>query len=151
MAQPRISDLNFLVVDDERMIVEIIAAFLQNASAKSVQKTVSSLTALNLLTSSSSQFDCVISDHQMDPLTGLELLQKLRSSRDENVNRAIPFIILTAHGESDVVRAAIDLDVTGYLIKPVSQEKLFAAVLRAVSKERELQPPHHYDAVELPS
>ena len=144
------SELSFLVVDDESVIVDIIASILQTLSARKVLKCVSAMTALNILSDSNVKIDCVISDHGMEPITGLELLQRIRDGRNPGMVRDTRFVMLTGHGEVEVVQTAAKLDVDGYAIKPISQKGLVQTLNRAFARKRILKSGSEYGAVVLP-
>ena len=144
-------DLSFLVVDDESVIADIIASILQNLNAKKVLKCVSPMIALNLLADSNVKIDCIISDHGMEPITGLELLQRIRDGRNPGMVRDTRFVMLTGHGETEVVKAAALLDVDGYVIKPISQKGLVQTLSRAFARKRILKSGSDYEAVQLPT
>jgi two-component system chemotaxis response regulator CheY len=68
----------------------------------------------------------VISDWNMQPMTGFELLKVVRA--DENL-KTLPFIMVTAESKVENVVAARQAGVNNYIIKPFS-----AAVLKAKLK-----------------
>ena len=78
--------------------------------------------------------DCIISDWNMAPVGGLELLQKVRSAQAPRTPADICFILLTGHADANVVNVAINLDVNAYLVKPVSYEKLIQSIDHAKLK-----------------
>jgi two-component system chemotaxis response regulator CheY len=67
-------------------------------------------------------FDLVISDWNMDPMTGLELLKEVRS--DIKLSK-LPFIMVTAETKTENVAAAKAAGVSNYIVKPFT-----AAVLK---------------------
>jgi len=67
------------------------------------------------------QYGLVISDWNMQPMTGYELLQEVR--RDPNL-RKTPFIMVTAESKVDNVIAAKKAHVSNYIIKPFSANTL---------------------------
>jgi AmiR/NasT family two-component response regulator len=58
--------------------------------------------------------------------------------------------MLTGNAESDAVKAAIALDVHGYILKPISIEKLVTTIDMAFERSIKLKDAAHYRAVELP-
>ncbi|MEQ9449835.1 MAG: response regulator [Rhodospirillaceae bacterium] len=143
--------LRFLVIDDDRAILELVDAMLRMASVGSVVKAVSALAALNIMADQQKKYDCIVCDQGMSTMTGLELLKEIRTGRYTFIARDIPFIMLTAHGEEPVVRAAIELDVNSYIMKPVSKDSLIKAVHRAFNRTVDLKAPEDYSAVKLPA
>ena len=142
--------LTFLVVDDESLILDIVASMLQNLESKKVHKATSGMAALNFLSDSNIDIDCVISDHGIEPMTGLELLQHIREGRNAGMVRDTRFVMLTGHGEAEVVRTAAALDVDGYAVKPVSQHSMMQTLVRAFSRKRILKAGSDYASVVLP-
>lgn len=145
------TQLSFVVVDDEPAIVKLIAALLKNVGAKKIHQANSAVSTLNILTDHNEKVDCVISDHGMEPLTGLELLQKIRVGTNPGISRNLRFLMLTGHGDKEVVSAALTLDVDGYMIKPISQGGLISSVERAFARKRILKAGSDYAAIPLPT
>lgn len=77
--------------------------------------------------------DIVLSDWNMVPMTGLQLLQAMR---DEPGLAHIPFIMITGRSEVDDVAIARNAGVNGYLIKPFGLQTLSRQVSRAVMMSR---------------
>lgn len=142
--------LRFVVIDDDRAILQIVEAFLATASVGGVIPAISCFTALNLLADKTKKVDCIICDHSMPTMTGLSLLQEIRGGKHPNIPRNMPFIMLTSSGQEDVVRAAIALDVHGYVKKPVSKDTLVKSIHRAFNRQLVLKQPDHYLTYALP-
>lgn len=143
--------LNFVIVDDEIAILNLIGAMLVNAGVKKVHKCKSAQEAQNILTDGNVSVDCVMSDHGMQPVTGLELLQKIRAGNNLGISRNLRFVMLTGHGDEEVVKTALALDVDAYVMKPISQGGLISAVERAFARKRMLKTGPDYEAIALPS
>lgn len=94
--------------------------------------------------------DCVISDFNMKHVNGLQLLQGIRLGLSSHLPRHQPFIMVTGHGEQDVVKTAIGLDVSGFAVKPVAQTKLVEAIEKALAQPVNLKNPAVYRAMKLP-
>jgi two-component system chemotaxis response regulator CheY len=69
------------------------------------------------------RYGLVISDWNMEPMTGFELLQKVRS---DPAHKGVPFIMVTAESKTDNVVAARKAGVNNYIVKPFN-----AAMLKA--------------------
>ena len=145
------SGLTFLVVIDEVTIVSLISALLVNAGVKKVHKCKSALEAQNVLADPNVSIDCIISYYGMELVTGLDLLQKVRVGTNPGVSRNIRFLMLTGHGEVEVVKTALSLDVDGYIIKPVSQFSLNSSIEKAFARKRMLEAGSDYAAIALPN
>ena len=75
------------------------------------------------------QYGLVISDWNMAPMTGFELLQKVRADAELG---SLPFIMITAEAKTENVVAAKQAGVNNYIVKPFNADTLrskIAAVL----------------------
>ena len=86
----------------------------------------------------------------MDVKDGLTLLREIRAGMHPYISRDQCFIMLTAHGQEAVVRAALELDVNGYVRKPVSKDSLTKAIHRAFNRSPVLKDSDAYAAVAIP-
>ena len=76
--------------------------------------------------------DIAILDVRMPGQSGLDLAKNLQELSD------VPFIFLTAYGEGDVVRQAIEYGALGYMVKPVEVPQLIPAIEAALARAEEL-------------
>ena len=154
MSQPLIltsfDRMRFMVIDDDRALVELVEAMLLMAAVGGVVKTTSCLAAINILADRSKKVDCIICDQGMPMMNGLQFLREIRAGRHAHIPRDMCFVMLTAQGAEEVVRAALALDVHGYVRKPVSKDSLVKAIHRAFNRTIALKPPEDYAAVEVP-
>lgn len=77
----------------------------------------------------------IMSDVMMPNMDGLQLLNLCRD--DEKLNQ-IPFVLITAVSEKDTIIEAKELKVDGYVLKPVTSEKLLTK-LQALFPERKFR------------
>jgi two-component system, chemotaxis family, chemotaxis protein CheY len=75
-------------------------------------------------------YGLVISDWNMQPMTGLELLREVRA--DPRL-RATPFIMVTAESKTENVIAAKQAGVSNYIVKPFNAETLRAKIVSVTS------------------
>lgn len=143
--------LRFLAIDDDRAILELVDAMLRMAGVGSVIKAAGGLVALNIMADERKKFDCIICDYSMPDMTGLQLLQQIRTAHFPHIPRDIRFIMVTMSGQEAVVKAALQLDVSGYIVKPVSKDSLTKAIHRAFNKTASLKAPEDYSSVTLPA
>jgi len=147
------SQHHFLIVDDKRFLRNLIQGVLLQRHAGSVRHAGHGAAAINMLSSALGEIDCILCDWNMEPVNGLELLRIIRTGRIDYAPRGIRFIMMTGYGDERVVKAAMALDVSGYVVKPVSAEHLVKVVSMAFSKPQPLKDPHVYEKaaeVELP-
>ncbi len=142
---------SFLLVEDEPFMREVIESILRQRQAEQVFRAHDGAAALELLAEKALGVHCIISDLNMKPMNGLQLLQAIRSGQNRRVRRDQPFIMLTGSAQSEAVTTAISLDVHGYVLKPVSPDKLVAAIDAASKRKIEIKSPGHYGGIVLPA
>ncbi len=111
--------ISVLVVDDYKTMIRIIKNLLKQIGFTDVDDASDGTAALAKLQEKS--YGLVISDWNMEPMTGYELLQKVRG--DENLKH-IPFIMVTAEAKSENVVAAKEAGVSNYIVKPFNAQTL---------------------------
>ncbi|MBT5266820.1 MAG: response regulator [Rhodospirillaceae bacterium] len=67
--------------------------------------------------------DIIYCDIEMEPMNGIDFLKALRRTKLERV-REMPVIFLTSHGESEIVREAMQAGVDAFILKPPTLKKL---------------------------
>ncbi|WAC29015.1 MULTISPECIES: response regulator [unclassified Ancylobacter] len=108
-----------LVVDDYKTMVRIIRNLLKQIGFEDVDEAADGAEALAKL--KERQYGLVISDWNMEPMTGYELLKQVR---DDSVLNALPFIMVTAEAKSENVIAAKKAGVNNYIVKPFNAQTL---------------------------
>ena len=108
-----------LVVDDYQTMVRIIRNLLKQIGFENVDDAANGEVALQKLRSK--RYSLIISDWNMEPMTGFQLLQKVR---DEHASANIPFIMVTAESKTDNVVAARRAGVSHYIVKPFNAATL---------------------------
>ncbi len=111
--------MNVLIVDDYKTMLRIIRNLLKQIEFNNVDEASDGAEALSKLRTGN--YGLVISDWNMAPMTGLELLQEVRQ---DNRLRATPFIMITAESKTENVVAAKQAGVSNYIVKPFNAETL---------------------------
>ena len=112
-------NINFLIVDDYRTMLRIIRNLLKQLEFNNVDEAVDGQEALAKLRAGN--FGLVISDWNMVPMTGLDLLKEVRA--DQRL-KDMPFIMITAESKTENVVAAKQAGVSNYIVKPFNAETL---------------------------
>ncbi len=112
-------DLPILIVDDYRTMLKIVRGLLEQIGFRNVDEATDGKSAYDLITAKN--YGLVISDWNMQPMTGIELLKKVRS---EPKTAKLPFIMVTAEAKAENVVAARQAGVNNYIIKPFTQAVL---------------------------
>ena len=115
--------LPILVVDDYGTMVRIIRNLLKQIGYENVDEAGNGEAALEKIRAK--KYGLVISDWNMEPMTGFELLQKVRA---DAANAKTPFIMVTAESKTDNVVAARKAGVNNYIVKPFNAATLKAKI-----------------------
>jgi two-component system chemotaxis response regulator CheY len=102
-----------LVVDDYQTMIRIIRNLLKQLGFEDVDDAADGAAALDKL--KERKYGLVISDWNMEPMTGYELLRHVRA---DNELKETPFIMVTAESKTDNVIAAKKAGVNNYIVKP---------------------------------
>ncbi len=108
-----------LVVDDYNTMIRIIRNLLAQLGFKEIDDASDGKAALSKM--QGRKYGLVISDWNMEPMTGYELLQKVRS---DPALYATPFIMVTAESKTENVIAARRAGVNNYIVKPFNAQTL---------------------------
>jgi two-component system chemotaxis response regulator CheY len=108
-----------LVVDDYNTMIRIIRNLLKQLGFEDVDDASDGSAALNKLRAK--RYGLVISDWNMEPMTGYELLKEVRS--DPGLSKT-PFIMVTAESKTENVIAAKKAGVNNYIVKPFNAQTL---------------------------
>ena len=111
--------MNVLIVDDYKTMLRIIRNLLKQIYFNNVEEATDGVDALAKMRSNN--FGLVISDWNMAPMTGLQLLQEVRA--DARLKQ-IPFIMITAESKTENVVAAKQAGVSNYIVKPFNAQTL---------------------------
>ncbi len=114
-------DMNMpiLIVDDYKTMLRIIRNLLKQLGFNNVDEAADGSAALQKLRDKS--YGLVISDWNMEPMSGLQLLKECRT---DNQLQALPFIMITAESKSENVVAAKQAGVNNYIVKPFNAATL---------------------------
>lgn len=108
-----------LIVDDYKTMLRIIRNLLRQLDFQNIDEATDGNSALQRL--HQKDYELIISDWNMEPMTGLQLLREVR--RTERL-RHIPFIMVTAESKTENVIAAKEAGVSNYIVKPFNAETL---------------------------
>lgn len=108
-----------LVVDDYKTMIRIIRNLLKQLGFSDVDDASDGTQALEMLRKK--RYGLIISDWNMEPMTGYELLKEVRT--DDALAR-MPFIMVTAESKTENVIAAKKAGVNNYIVKPFNAATL---------------------------
>lgn len=112
-------NMNVLIVDDYKTMLRIIRNLLKQLGFNNVDEATDGSMALQKLRDK--PYGLVISDWNMEPMTGLDLLREVRS---DGQLKQLPFLMVTAESKTENVIAAKQAGVDNYIVKPFNAETL---------------------------
>lgn len=112
-----------LIVDDYKTMLRILRNLLRQLGFENVDEAIDGAMALEK--AREKQYGLIISDSNMEPMTGFELLREIRA---DNVTKDTPFIMVIAF-ETDNVIAAKKAGLNDYIVKPFNAEALKAKLV----------------------
>lgn len=111
--------LPILIVDDYKTMLRIVRNLLKQLGFNNVDEATDGAQALEK--ARGKQYGLIISDWNMEPMTGYELLKEVRA---DNQLKDTPFIMVTAESKTDNVIAAKKAGVNNYIVKPFNAATL---------------------------
>ncbi|WNJ99071.1 response regulator [Thalassospiraceae bacterium LMO-JJ14] len=111
--------MKVLIVDDYQTMLKVLKSLLRQLKFTNVDEATNGGDALGKLREGN--YGMVISDWNMEPMSGFELLKEVRA---DAVLKDLPFILVTAESRTENVIAAKQAGVSNYIIKPFTAETL---------------------------
>jgi two-component system chemotaxis response regulator CheY len=108
-----------LIVDDYKTMLKIIRNLLKQLGFSNVDEAMDGSAALQKIRSKN--YGLIISDWNMEPMSGLHLLKEVRLDAK---SKDVPFIMVTAESKSENIIAAKDAGVSNYIVKPFTAATL---------------------------
>lgn len=108
-----VSKKRVLIVDDYRTMLRIIGNLLRQLGFEHIEEATDGKEAIEFL--KAGPIDLILSDWNMEPMSGLELLKEVRANEK---TKHIPFIMITAESKAENVVAAKQAGVNNYIVKP---------------------------------
>jgi two-component system chemotaxis response regulator CheY len=112
--------MSVLVVDDYATMIRIIRNLLKQLGFENIDDASDGSAALTKMRAGK-RYGLVISDWNMEPMTGYDLLREVRA--DPNL-ATTPFIMITAESKTENVIAAKKAGVNNYIVKPFNAATL---------------------------
>ena len=129
-----------LLIDDDAALTGMLTEFLRGEgfeTAAAFNGTEGAVAALD------PTLDAVILDVMMPDISGIETLQRIRSTS------SVPVIMLTAKGAEDDRVAGLEVGADDYISKPYYARELLARLKAVLRRQRGSQPPQYFLAGKL--
>ncbi|HQT30670.1 MAG: hypothetical protein B7Y50_04060 [Hydrogenophilales bacterium 28-61-11] len=141
----RLKKTHILLADDDEFIRRVVRHVLLGLGFEHIREVEDGDGVKTLL--GTIPFDLLISDVQMPGINGVELLRQIRCGQTD-APADLPVIILTSFSNTDVLTAALKLDVNGFLVKPMKPATVHAKIIQALGERVPLRPAQTYEAVD---
>ena len=116
-----LSSLSVLLVDDNPDMRKLLRALLSTLKTGPIIEAETAVEALRVL--QEIPVNLVVTDLQMEPVSGLDLVHMIRTGTD-SPNPRVPIIMLTGHTDLHLVKQARDVGIDEFVAKPVSVQGL---------------------------
>ena len=128
--------ISILIVDDYHTMVRIIRNLLRQLGFENIDDAADGAAALAKMRAK--KYGLVISDWNMAPMTGYDLLREVRA--DPAIGKT-PFIMVTAESKTENVIAAKKAGVDNYIVKPFNVQTLQHKIAAVFPDEAPRSPP----------
>lgn len=112
-------NLEVLIVEDRQVMLKIIRRLLVQLGYARIDEAIDGVEALARLRDK--RYDLILSDWNMEPMSGFELLKRVRA---DDATRETPFVLITAEAKPENILAAKNAGASGYLVKPFKLDAL---------------------------
>ncbi len=112
-------NMNILIVDDYQTMLRIMRNLLKQIGFVNIDEATDGSMALQMLRVG--HYGLIVSDWNMEPMSGLQLLREVRA---DSRLKDTPFIMVTAESKSENVVAAKEAGVSNYIVKPFNADTL---------------------------
>jgi len=120
-------NVKILLVDDDDSLRDMLSIVLKK-EGYDVVSLENAMLALKLLKKKS--FDLIISDIKMPGISGIKLLERMKS-----INNEIPVIMITAYASTNDAVEAMKLGAENYITKPFNLDELKIIINKALHKK----------------
>jgi two-component system, chemotaxis family, chemotaxis protein CheY len=120
-----------LVVDDSKLMRDMVTACLRAAPGLAISHAASGLDAIERL--SLKRFDLLVLDLNMPDIGGLEVIEFVRG---QDQLRALPVLVLTTRGDEDSRRDALAAGASSFMTKPFEPDAILGESLALLKMSR---------------
>jgi two-component system, chemotaxis family, chemotaxis protein CheY len=112
-------NMSILIVDDYKTMLRIVRGLLNQLGFNTIDEATDGTMAWEMV--KRGNYGLIISDWNMEPMSGFEFLKLVRGSE---ATKTIPFIMVTAESKTDNIIAAKQAGVSNYIVKPFNAQTL---------------------------
>lgn len=118
---------NVLIVDDYKTMLRVMRNLLIQIGFLEIDEASDGTMALSMI--GQKKYDLIISDWNMEPMSGLDLLKAVRASSNN-----VPFIMITAESKTENIIAAKAAGVNNYIVKPFNADTLKSKITAVMGR-----------------
>lgn len=122
-----LQDLKVLIVEDNPQASKLLKKVLGGLGVHQAFCSADGREAQQFLDAADDMVDLIICDWEMPNMTGIELLQQVRT-----VYPDMPFIMVTGNADAESVKAAARYRVSGYIKKPYAPQQIADSLITLV-------------------
>lgn len=108
-----------LIIDDYKTMLRIVRGLLNQLGFNNIDEASDGTMGWDMI--QKKQYGLVVSDWNMEPMSGFELLKLVRGT---DKTRQLPFIMVTAESKTENIIAAKQAGVSNYIVKPFNAQTL---------------------------
>ena len=128
-----LSDLSFLIIDDNNYMLSIIKTLLRGFGVHEIHEAHDAAEAFEEF--SNLPIDIILLDYAMNTLDGIEFARMVRTA-DDTPNPYVPIVMLSAYSEHFRVTDARDVGITEFLRKPICAQDLHQRIIQVIENPR---------------
>lgn len=112
-------NMPILIIDDYKTMLRIVRGLLNQLGFMNIDEATDGAMAWDMI--QRKPYGLIVSDWNMEPMSGFELLKLVRGNEK---TRPLPFIMVTAESKTENIIAAKQAGVSNYIVKPFNAETL---------------------------
>ncbi|MBP7062807.1 response regulator [Ferrovibrio sp.] len=127
-----LEQIDIVVVDDNRTMLNLMRTICRSIGIHRIrvfQNVEEGMNDIRVI-----HPDILITDYEMEPITGLDLVHMIRSDSNPVLKR-LPILMVTAHSHRGLVLEARDTGVDDFIVKPVSPERVEAGIRAMIERK----------------
>ncbi|MBX2834504.1 MAG: response regulator [Micavibrio sp.] len=134
--------LSVLVVEDTVPMQKLVVAVLETLGVGTVYRAENGEDGFRVFCNSNP--DIVLADWHMEPMSGIQMVDKIRSS-DKSPNKMVPIVMMSGYSAFQRVSQARDAGVTEFLVKPFSASDLARRIAYVINRPRDfIEAPAYF-------
>lgn len=129
----QLEGLRILIIDDNAHIRQLLRTILFAVGIRAIDVAEDGVTGFDSFCRL--DYDLVFTDYEMEPISGLDLVDMIRTSR-KSPNPYVPVIMISSYSDGERVQAARDRGVTEFLAKPFTVDVLMSRLESVIEEPR---------------